>query len=61
MTGWRYYCRRYLGFLPGQFCVICGRWYWGGLPWFDWMPWYQEDFCPYSRQVFSIRCPAGRR
>lgn len=32
ITRWRYYYRRYLGWLPIQFCMTCGRWYWGGLP-----------------------------
>lgn len=52
VTGWRYYWRRYLGWFPIQFCMICGRWYWGGLPrpaWLfgyarSWMPWW-VDYC----------------
>lgn len=44
ITGWRYYWRRYLGWLPVQFCMVCGRWYWGGLPRPGWMPWW-TDYC----------------
>lgn len=53
MTHWRYYYRRYLGWLPVQFCMMCGRWYWGGLPvfWYRfgkwqwlWMPSWM-DYC----------------
>ena len=29
---WRYYWRRYLGWLPLQWCMWCGRPYWGGWP-----------------------------
>lgn len=32
VSGWRYWYRRYCGWIPIQFCMICGRWYWGGLP-----------------------------
>lgn len=32
ITGWKYYYRRYLGWFPVQFCVVCGRPYWGGFP-----------------------------
>lgn len=32
ITGWRYWYRRYFGCIPIQFCMTCGRWYWGGLP-----------------------------
>lgn len=53
---WRYYWRRHLGWLPIQFCMNCGRWYWAGLPWPEWhqgiggrrewsgwyWPWYTE-------------------
>lgn len=34
MKRWHYYYRRYLGFIPIQFCMICGKPYWGGLPLF---------------------------
>lgn len=27
-----YYYRRYLGWLPVQFCMMCSKPYWGGLP-----------------------------
>lgn len=29
---WKYYWRRYLGWFPVQFCMVCGHWYWGGFP-----------------------------
>lgn len=32
ITGWRYYWRRYLGWLPLQWCMVCGDPYWGGFP-----------------------------
>lgn len=34
--GFHYYWRRYLGWMPVQKCMVCGKWYWGGLPrfWF---------------------------
>jgi len=35
IAGWRYYWRRYLGFVPVQFCMVCSRPYWGGLPRFS--------------------------
>lgn len=49
---WHYLFRRYLGFLPWQFCMVCGRAYWAGFPgcwnwstWrFDWMP-SMSDYC----------------
>ena len=53
VSGWRYYYRRYLGWLPVQFCMVCGRAYWGGWPeWeFDgwkirlvWLAWW-KDYC----------------
>lgn len=55
VSGWRYYWRRYLGWLPVQFCVICGRPYWGGFPYpsldqiraghfWQWLPWW-SDYC----------------
>lgn len=44
ITGWRYYWRRYLGWFPIQFCAICGKPYWGGLPSVDWMPSWM-DYC----------------
>lgn len=57
MTGWRYYYRRYLGFLPVQFCMVCGRAYWAGWPSFEWehgcwfMPW-MVDYC--SRECCDV-------
>lgn len=42
VDGWRYWYRRYLGWLPVQFCMVCGKPYWGGFPypskWLTW-PW----------------------
>ena len=42
VTGWRYWWRRYLGWFPIQPCIGCGRWYWGGVPTFDWQACYKE-------------------
>ncbi len=36
MNGWKYFWRRYFGWFPIQFCMVCGKWYWGGLPRFGW-------------------------
>lgn len=56
-TGWRYYWRRWLGWLPLQFCMVCGKPYWGGLPSVrlralrlevQWLPWWKE-YC-------SLKC-----
>lgn len=48
-TGWRYWWRRYLGWMPFQTCMLCGRWFWGGFPTFDgWQACYQ-DYC-------SLKC-----
>lgn len=55
VTGWRYYYRRYFGWLPVQFCMVCGGWYWGGFPcpaaprhwrnhFWQWMPAWR-DYC----------------
>lgn len=53
VSGWRYRWRRYLGWFPIQFCMVCGKWYWGGFPelarnngrWrWQWMPWW-KDYC----------------
>jgi hypothetical protein len=44
LTGWRYLWRRYLGWVPLQFCVVCGSPYWGGIPWRGWQPCYM-DYC----------------
>lgn len=30
--GFHYWYRRYFGWLPLQMCMVCGAWYWGGLP-----------------------------
>ena len=47
--------RRYFGWFPIQFCVMCNCPYWGGLPkpeWLfgaerQWMPWW-SDYCSQS-------------
>lgn len=51
MTGYqKYLWRRYLGWFPVQFCMVCGRWYWGGFPqlaWplrWQWLPAW-NDYC----------------
>lgn len=49
---WHYLYRRFLGFLPIQFCMVCSKPYWAGFPgcwnrhaWrFDWMP-SMSDYC----------------
>jgi len=57
-TGFRYWWRRYLGWFPVQWCMVCGRPYWGGWPWpfrwpaaWHWMPWW-KDYC--SQQCCDI-------
>lgn len=69
VTGWRYYYRRWLGWVPLQFCIACGKPYWGGFPAFgwdrmvvwgrrrlgvQWMPWWRE-YCSRecSRQEYG--------
>lgn len=42
---------RWFGWCPIQFCMICGRCYWGGWPWFDWQPSW-SDYC--SRKCADI-------
>ena len=44
VTGWRYWYRRYLGWFPIQPCLICRRWYWGGLPFSGWQA-SMKEFC----------------
>jgi uncharacterized membrane protein len=53
ISGWRYYYRFWLGWLPIQFCMVCGKPYWGGWPVFRieglkfyvvWLAWY-ADYC----------------
>lgn len=44
-----YLYRRYFGWFPIQFCIWCGKPYWGGWPMFDmgqcvWLAWMKE-FC----------------
>lgn len=43
-SGWRYLWARYLPWFPIQWCIVCGRAYWGGLPARDWMPVW-SDYC----------------
>lgn len=38
MTGWRAWWRRYLGWFPVQWCMTCGRAFWGGYP-------FLEEYC----------------
>ncbi len=46
--------KRHCGLIPFQFCMVCGRLYWGGWPWFSirewqwqWKPWW-GDYCSKS-------------
>jgi len=48
MTGWRYYWRRYLSWVPFQPCFGCGKWYWGGMP--------TEGWCATDQEYCSERC-----
>jgi hypothetical protein len=32
VDGWRYWYRRYFGWVPFQKCMVCDKWYWGGFP-----------------------------
>ena len=50
LTGWRYWYRRYLGWVPFQPCFMCERWYWGGFPIRGWQACYKE-FC--SKDCFD--------
>lgn len=65
VTGWRYWYRRYLGWIPLQPCLACNRWYWGGLPgcweWRDRLPearWWAcyKEFC--SKRCYDA-CGGG--
>ena len=33
------------GWFPVQRCIECGHWYWGGLPWFGWLPAWKQFCC----------------
>jgi hypothetical protein len=57
ITGWRYYWRRYLGWVPIQFCCICGKPYWGGFPafWYRFGKW-QWVWMPYWKDYCSTEC-----
>lgn len=48
-TGYKAFHRRHLGWFPIQFCMVCGRAYWGGFPQIEarkitWLPWWM-DYC----------------
>jgi hypothetical protein len=43
-VGWRLWYRRCLGWVPVQFCMVCGRAYWGGLPTATWRACWM-DYC----------------
>lgn len=32
VSGWRHFYRYYLGWIPVQFCMVCGGAHWAGLP-----------------------------
>lgn len=36
MSRLHYLYRRYFGWLPVQFCMVCGKSYWGGFPQWEW-------------------------
>jgi hypothetical protein len=36
LTGWKGFWRRWLGWMPVQFCMVCGKAYWGGWPQWEW-------------------------
>ena len=54
---WRYYWRRYLAWFPVQFCFVCGKGFWGGMPsawgwrvWpicWKWLPGW-NDYCSHE-------------
>lgn len=48
ITGWRLYYRRYLGWFPIQFCMVCSKPYWGGFPTWGWV---KETY--YTTSIFS--------
>lgn len=48
MNRWRYLYRRYLGWLPVQFCMVCGRAYWGGFPCFEWDRRTKRPICTWA-------------
>jgi len=58
VAGWRYYWGRYLTWVPVQFCIVCGRGYWAGIPWFDWRPGW-SDYC--SRECCERDCAEENR
>ncbi len=48
VTGFAYWWRRLAGWFPVQACMLCGRWYWGGLPtWEGWQACMQE-YCSHK-------------
>lgn len=55
IDGWRHWYRCWCGWFPVQFCMVCGKPYWGGFPrigrWygkgrirFTWLAWW-KDYC----------------
>lgn len=43
-SGWRHLWRRWLGWFPVQWCMVCHAGYWGGLPRRGWRAWV-ADYC----------------
>jgi hypothetical protein len=37
LKGWKLWWSRHLGWFPIQFCHVCGKAYWGGLPRWWWV------------------------
>lgn len=73
--GWRYCHRRWCGWFPVQFCVVCGRAYWGGWPsaWLTrspfsrwrfrvdiWQPWMIDYCSPACCRLDWERCESSR-
>lgn len=46
----KYFWRRYLGWMPIQFCMVCGKPYWGGLPRWGWV----DDFFGFESRSFRM-------
>ena len=54
MYKYNFFWRGWLGWLPVQSCLICGKWFWAGVPWFNfrdlhwqwWPSW--SDYCSKS-------------
>lgn len=68
VTGWRYWYRRCLTWIPIQFCFVCGKIYWAGLPrWsIEWVSldsldhkqWYPNTNC--RRRIVSRWLPGWK-